>query len=285
MEQRGCSPGAPRCSWRRCCSCAEVTPSAAAPPRPPGRYYFIFKSLFFFGSVYPLSFLLYSCFSLPSPPADVAAEGGGPPLRPPKTGRSALPCAPADGKHAHPPPFGAQSCPHPSPPRQPPPLTPAASTSRLPACPPTRVAGSRLPAAGAAPRLRPLPGWGGKGKVWASRGVGGRGRVAGLGLPTGLPTPRCSSPPLAALGWAGGKGGQELNLFRKITLGPPFLRLILSRVGFHRLVGSRVRPLGELRWDFLIAPSCQAARLRLERAWRGASLLFFSFYFSSFSPS
>lgn len=51
----------------------------------------------------------------------------------------------------------------------------------------------------------------------------------------------------------------------------PFLHLILRRVGFHGTAGSRIWPLGELRWDFLTTDSCEAAHLGLGRARLGAS--------------
>ena len=67
MERGGCSPRAPRCSCRRCCSSAEVTP----PPRPGNfpSYYFFFFYYFFFLNFIPnppsLSFPPLSplCFS------------------------------------------------------------------------------------------------------------------------------------------------------------------------------------------------------------------------------
>lgn len=67
MERGGCSPRAPRCSCRRCCSSAEVTP----PPRPGNfpSYYFFFFYYFFFLNFIPnppsLSFSPLSplCFS------------------------------------------------------------------------------------------------------------------------------------------------------------------------------------------------------------------------------
>lgn len=141
----------------------------------------------------PLPVFTLKIFSPPQPSRRCGCGGRWGPRR------CALPCAPADGTHTHTPlpPLGSQSCPHPSPPQQP----PRSVHSHLPVCPPHACRGLRVPARGL-PRgcglCQPVCVGlgGGKGKSWGfpERWEPGKG-PRGWGFPRGsrLPAPPCCS--------------------------------------------------------------------------------------------